>query len=138
MTRPAFAMAAVAVLALGACAPVTPGAQAPASAASARQCFLPQTVVNFRADRDTTAYVRAGRGEIYELQTGGCRGLTASRSLTISSASGGGGRLCVGANVALRTEGPSMQGENNSICGARIIKRLTAEEVAALPDRLRP
>ena len=138
MTRPAFAMAAVAVLALGACAPVTPGAQAPASAASARQCFLPQTMVNFRTDRDTTTYVRAGRGEIYELQTGGCRGLTASRSLTISSASGGGGSLCVGASVAVRTEGPSLQGENNSVCGARIIKRLTAEEVAALPDRLRP
>lgn len=138
MTRPAFAMAAIAVLAIGGCAPVSPGVQAPVSAASARQCFLPQTVVNFRADRDTTAYVRAGRGEIYELQTGGCRGLTASRSLTISSASGGGGRLCVGASVALRTEGPSMQGENNSVCGARIIKRLTAEEVATLPDRLRP
>ena len=138
MTRSAPAFAAVLALVLASCAPVASEAPAPAMRASARQCFLPQTVVNFRADRDTTAYVRAGRGEIYELQTGGCRGLTASRSLTISSASGGGGRLCVGANVALRTEGPSMQGENNSVCGARIIKRLTAEEVATLPDRLRP
>lgn len=133
-----LAPAAMIALALTACAPATPGAHASASENPARQCFLPQTVVNFRSDRDTTAYVRAGRGEVYQLQTGGCRGLTASRSLTITSSSGGGGRLCVGATVGLHTAGPSLQDENNSVCGARILKRLTAEEVAALPDRLRP
>ncbi|MBA3048797.1 MAG: hypothetical protein KKE42_03285 [Alphaproteobacteria bacterium] len=135
---PAAGAAAALALALAACAPVTPGAPVSPSAAPARQCFLPQTVVNFRSDRDTTAYLRAGRGEVYQLQTGGCRGLTASRSLTVTSTSGGGGRLCVGETVGLHTEGPSLQDENNSVCAARILKRLTAEEVAALPDRLRP
>lgn len=130
-------VAAVTALALIAAAPAparTAASVAPERAA--RQCFLPQTVVNFRTAEDTTAYVRAGRGEVYQLQSGGCRGLTASRSLTIVSRSGGG--ACVGETVGLNTAGPSLTNENYTACSARIVKRLTPEEVAALPARLRP
>lgn len=102
----------------------------------ARACFAPQTVVNYRTDGDTTAYVRTGRGEVFQLQSSGCRGLGMSRGLGIAPESGMG--ACVGETIGLATSGPSLMGENNSRCTARVVKHLTAEEVAALPGRVRP
>jgi hypothetical protein len=109
----------------------TPREQAP------RQCFLPQTVTNYRTDGDTTAYLRAGRNEVYQLQSGGCRGLTVSTGLTVVSRTGG-GQACVGESIGLHTRGPSLRSENVSTCTARIVKRLSPEEVEALPSRVRP
>jgi hypothetical protein len=126
----AFAAAAL-VLTAGAPPPVVGGDE------PTRQCFLPQTVSNYRTDGDTTAYLRAGRNEVYQLQSGGCRGLGASNGLSVVSRTGG-GRACVGESIGLQTRGPSLRSENVSSCTARIVKRLSPEEVAALPSRVRP
>jgi len=129
------AVLAVAALALAAAAPAP--LTAPAGEPSAeRQCFRPQTVRNYRTDHDTTAYVRDLRGQVFELQTAGCRGLAASRTLGISPQTGG--TACVGEAVTIATAGPSTMGENNSVCAARVTRKLTEAEIEALPSRLRP
>jgi hypothetical protein len=102
-----------------------------------RACFIPDTVRNFRSNGDAQVYVRAGRGEIYELNSGFCRGLSSARSLALSGGPGG-GRSCVGDSVEIAVAGPGLQGENNTRCRARVERRLTAEEVEALEPRLRP
>ena len=116
--------AAALVLTAGARRPVVGGDE------PTRQCFLPQTVSNYRTDGDTTAYLRAGRNEVYQLQSGGCRGLGASNGLSVVSRTG--------ESIGLQTRGPSLRSENVSSCTARIVKRLSPEEVAALPSRVRP
>lgn len=102
----------------------------------ARQCFYPQAIRNYRTENDTTAYVRDLRGQVFEIQSSGCRGLTASRSLAISPVQGG--RACVGGSVTVATSGPSLRSENNSVCAARVTRRLSEAELEALPTRLRP
>ena len=136
MIRSFTVAAAVAALVVAACAPMV--SVEPQDRAAARACFLPQTTINFTVDRDTTAYIRAGRNEVYELQSGGCRGLGAARSLSLSSISSQGSRVCVGDTVGVTTAGPSLANENNSACRAQVVRRLTEAEVAALPSRLRP
>ena len=102
----------------------------------ASQCFLPQTVRNYRTDGDHAAYVKDLSGRVFLLQTNGCRGLIVSRSIAISPTTGG--SACVGEPVSIATSGPSIRGENNSVCTARIMKRLTPSEVEALPRGVRP
>ena len=134
MTRiPLFA---VGLLAVSSCAPppVAPGDRS--VVAGERQCFLPQTMRNFRPDGDTGAYVRDGRDDVYLVASSGCRGLSASRVFSLSPL--GGGSACVGDTVDIATSGPSIRGENNSTCSGRVMKQLTDDEVAALPSRLRP
>ena len=132
MTR--LLIVATVALGLTSCAPggMSSGDRA-AVAQPERQCFLSQTMVNFRSDGDTTTYVRAGRGSVFELSSGFCRGLNSARSLAIS-----GNRTCTGETVDLAVSGPSLTNENNSVCRAKVVRQLTRAEVAALPARLRP
>lgn len=134
MTR--IVLATVALVTLSACAPSPIVSADRASAAEERQCFLPQTMRNFRTEGDTTVYVRDGRDDVYQVSSSGCRGLSASRSFSLTPL--GGGSACVGDTVDIVTRGPSIQGENNSTCSGRVMKRLSDDEIAALPSRLRP
>ena len=128
----------LALAAVSACAPMESGG-GPTAAGSARACFLPSTVVNFRSDGDAVTYIRAGRNEVYELRASGfCRGLSSANSIGVSGPAGGGSTPCVGDYVDLAVRGPGLQNENNSQCRAQVSRRLTAEEVAALPNRMRP
>ena len=92
------ALVAATALALAAAAPAPQVASAVGEPSAERQCFRPQTVRNYRTQHDTTAYVRDLRGQVFELQTTGCRGLSASRTLAISPQTGG------AACVACRTQ----------------------------------
>ena len=133
----ALAAATAATLMLAAFAPAPPTTRAAqATEEKARPCFRPSTVRNYRTHHDTTAYVRDIRGQVFELQTTGCRGLSHSRTLGISPQTGG--TACVGDAVTVATAGPSLMGENNSVCSARVTRELTEAQVEALPSRLRP
>ena len=136
MIRSFTVAAAVAALVVAACAPMV--SVEPQDRAAARACFLPQTTINFTVDRDTTAYIRAGRNQVFELQSGGCRGLGSARSISLSAISNQDSRVCVGDTVGVTTSGPSLTNENNSRCRARIARLLSEAEVADLPGRLRP
>ncbi len=130
-----------AATAVAACAPVTPsapGAAATAEAASARPCFYSSQIRNFRADRNQRIYVRTGRDEVFELvTTGACLDVDSAIGIALVQRFGGGSdRLCPSdqVNVVISHPSPIHAGP----CLARVERRLTAEQVAALPDRARP
>ena len=129
---------AVAAGGMASCAP-TPSDMGGDGAAPAQACFYPSTLVNFRTSGDNIAYIKAGRNEVYELRAAGfCRGLSAARSLAITETAGMGSRACVGDTVNLMASAPALDDSTNVPCRAQVARRLTDEEVAALPDRLRP
>lgn len=129
---------ATAALAAAGCAPMSSTSSEDHAAVAALPCFLPQTTINFTVDRDATAYIRAGRSQVFELQSGGCRGLGSARSISLSTISNQGSRVCVGDTVGVTTAGPSLANENNSQCRAQVVRQLSDAEVAELPGRLRP
>ncbi|MFJ6025072.1 DUF6491 family protein [Brevundimonas sp. NPDC092305] len=131
-----LATAAIASLAAG-CAPTadTPAVQ---TAASERQCFNVDFIRNFRQSPPSIVYVRAGRDDVFQLNaSGGCFDLDYANSLAITPDIGavGGSRLCTGDWARIAVPG---RPDVPNVCRARIEKKLTAEEIAALPSRERP
>ena len=127
---------AVAAAGLASCAP-TPTDMGGGS--PDRVCFYPSTLVNFRTSGENIAYIKVGRNEVYELRAAGfCRGLSAARSLANTETAGLGSRACVGDSVNLLASSPMLDDNTNVPCRARVMRRLTDAEIAALPDRLRP
>ncbi|WP_426020466.1 DUF6491 family protein [Brevundimonas sp. DWR2-3-1b1] len=122
-------LSSAAVLALWACAP-SPGATT-ASRVDAAQCFRPSLVRNFNAPNDQTLYVRTSGADVFQIDSTFCRDMTRALSVALEPLSGS--NLCVGDQATLRspTTGPEP-------CRVRIARKLTVEEVAALPSRDRP
>jgi len=124
---------------LDACAP-TPGAAVDSAgdSVSARQCFNVSQVNNFRQGRTNQVFLRVGRSDVYELNAaGGCWDLDFANQLAIIPDLGGsaGSRLCSGDAARIIVPGSTAPG---SVCRARVTRKLTAEEIAALPDAQRP
>ena len=124
---------------LGACAPMSDTAgEAVAGGASARQCFNVSQVTNFRQGRADQVFLRVGRSDVYEMNAaGGCRDLDFASQLAITPDMGGavGARLCTGDTARIIVPGSAAP---DSVCRARITRKLTTEEIAALPPRNRP
>ncbi|WP_327447587.1 DUF6491 family protein [Brevundimonas sp.] len=127
---------------IAACAPVnapTPGeTDTAAEAASASPCFYGSQIRNFRTERNQKIYVRTSRDDVYELVTSGaCLDLDGAIGLALVSRFGGASdRLCPSDQVEVVAGRAG--GVDRSPCYARIERRLTAEELAALPSRSRP
>jgi hypothetical protein len=121
-----------------ACAP-TPGPDA-ASDGSRRaetSCFSVDQVRNFRQGGAGQVYVRA-QGGVYQLDVaGGCPNLDFTSRLAILPDGAGlaGGRVCTFDSVRVAVPGATSA---TDVCRARVTRRLTDEEIAALPDRQRP
>jgi len=124
--------------ALTACAPTSDGVgPAPASTAE-RQCFSVNQVTNFRQGGVEQVFLRVGRSEVYELTSaGGCRDLDFANRLAITPDFGGsaGSRLCTGDSARVIVPGAASP---PSVCRVRVARKLTAEEIAALPGAHRP
>ena len=133
LTLAAFGAATVALpLLLAACAPGASGDLSAASA-DARQCFFPSQVTNFRQGATQTLYLRA-RNEVYELSSAGfCRDIDTANSIVIRPLYSASDRLCGGDDAAI-----AIGGSRDEPCRVRVIRKLTAEEVEALPSRQRP
>lgn len=118
-------------VALASCAPVPAGDAA--RQASARPCFLPQQVTNFRDNATTQSiYLKVGAAGTYQLQASGfCRGLDGAISLAIVPDTGG--RICAGDWARIAVGGVTPE-----TCRVQVTKRLTSDEIAALPSRDRP
>jgi hypothetical protein len=125
-----------AILAVAACAPTTGGdTDAPRPA---RACFNADQVQNFRQGRVGQVYVRALGGDVFEIDAaGGCTDLDFAQRLAILPDGAGlaGGRVCTLDSVRLAVPGSTSVAD---VCRARVTRRLTDEEVAALPSRQRP
>jgi hypothetical protein len=113
------------------------GAQTSESPTPERRCFLQQQISNFTSQRTGVLYlkVQGANAGTYRLSTSGaCLDLGLTHQLSITPQLGS-GRLCAGdwATVAA----PGMTG-SPQVCRALIGKRLTEDEITALPPRDRP
>ncbi|HWQ86799.1 DUF6491 family protein [Brevundimonas sp.] len=140
--RAVLTASAVAALALSACAPVDPAAPGPGpgmtAAESHRQCFVISQVRNFRQGRPDQVFLRVSRDEVFELNAGGgCADLDFAIRLALIPDMGEtvGSRLCTDDWARIIVPGSTLP---NSVCRVRVIRKLTAEQVAALPAAHRP
>ncbi|RZJ29224.1 MAG: hypothetical protein EON85_07410 [Brevundimonas sp.] len=138
MRTPVMTCAGLTIALLAAsCAPTTGGDRAEAPP-RARQCFSVQQVTNFRQGRPEQVFLRVGRNDVYELNAaGGCRDLNFANRLAIVPDIGGmaGSRLCTDDWARVIVPGSTSPAE---VCRVRITRKLTAEEIAALPSAYAP
>jgi hypothetical protein len=100
-----------------------------------RQCFSPHQVDNFRTGEPQTLYLRARGAGVYRLTTAGaCSDLETAYGLAVAPEMGA-SRLCTEEWVTVTVPGSAAAVQT---CRARIDRRLTEAEVAALPARYRP
>lgn len=134
---PVLATLAVAA-AVASCAPVGERAAGPtsASAQTPRQCFSVNQVSNFRQGGPGQVYLRVGRSAVYELSdAGGCTDLDFANRLALVPDGLSGSRLCTDDWARVVVPGSTSP---TSVCRVRISRQLTAEQVAAIPERQRP
>lgn len=119
------------------CAPVADGGLSGEPAARARQCFTVRQVDNFEQGRTDQVFLRVGRNDVYELNAaGGCPDMDfASRMALIPDGGMVGSRLCTDDWARIVVPGSTSQ---TSVCRVRVSRKLTAEEIAALPPGHRP
>lgn len=100
-----------------------------------RQCFFRQEVDNFRSGDGPSLYLKVRGSGVYQLTTaGGCTDLDNAYRLAIVPEMGA-SRLCTDEWATLAVPGSAAPIQT---CRARIDKKLTDAEVAALPARYRP
>lgn len=117
------------------CAPAPASTSGGASAmAEVRPCFNVSQVHNFRTAAPDTLYLRARVSEVFELRTSPCPGSDFANALTIVP-DGPGDQLCPGDRARLQTSG---EGTTGLTCVARVVRKLTPEQAAALPDSAQP
>ncbi|MDB5499651.1 MAG: hypothetical protein JWP28_3682 [Phenylobacterium sp.] len=97
------------------------------------QCFWTRMVDGFAAPDDHTLYVRVGVRDVYQFDLlGPCPDIDWNQRLALVSRSGS--SICSGmdAEVVTHTQiGPQR-------CPVRSIRKLTPQEIAALPPRAKP
>lgn len=124
-----------ALAAVGACAPATAPDPSSARAEPPRRCFQVDRVQNFRATADQTLYLRTSRRDVFEARAlGACRDLDWALGITLAGQ--GVSTVCTGdtAFVVPRGGGAIADGP----CRIQVVRQLTPEQIAALPDRDRP
>lgn len=138
MIRP-LSLAAVLALPAAGCAPPPGGDGAiVTSSRPERACFSVDQVRNFRQGGVGQVYVRAAGGDVFQLDSaGGCPDLGFAQRLAILPDGAGlaGGRACTTDAVRIVLPGSTA---STDVCRARVTRRLTEAEVAALPSRERP
>lgn len=123
-------MAAVAVLAMGQ-APAPEPTRQP-EPPTKRQCFFPRNVHGFSAVDNDVVNVRVGVRDVYQLKLlGPCPDVDWTWKIGIISR---GSTICTGLDATLLV--PSTIGPQR--CAVRTVRKLTAEEVAALPAKQKP
>lgn len=136
--RVLLSLCLVGASAVAGCAPTGAAAPDVTNVADARPCFYTSQVRNFRTERNQKIYVRVRSDEVYELSTfGACLDLDGAINVGLGPRYGiGSDRVCVSDQVNVVVTHPTAS--VRSPCYARVDRRLTAEEVAALPERSRP
>ncbi|WP_417231616.1 DUF6491 family protein [Brevundimonas sp.] len=120
---------------LAACAPGQQSADA-SEATDQRQCFWASSLSNFRQGDHGNLYVRDRSDQVFEISTRErCQDLDLASSVAIQSDYSSVGRLCVGGHARITMRG--LGGEPAS-CRARVDRRLTPDQIAALPDNQQP
>jgi hypothetical protein len=133
---PVIGMAAVAALVID----LSPSAQA---AASGRSCFWSRDVRNVKSsDFERTVNVRVTRNEVFQLKLfSSCRDISWSSRIELRTR--GSGHICEGSGLNVevvpdRRLGRTSRSASQRRCQVTSVRRLTPEEVAALPPSARP
>ncbi|MDB5423459.1 MAG: hypothetical protein JWQ29_875 [Phenylobacterium sp.] len=130
-TKTALAAFAAALFALCATASAPALAKSPTQPGK-RQCFFASLANGFAAPDERTLYVRVGVRDVYEFQMfGSCPNLDWSQRLALVSHTSS---ICTGMDADVVTRGPI----GPERCPVRSVRKLTPEEVAALPPKARP
>ncbi|TPW02653.1 MAG: hypothetical protein FD125_1938 [bacterium] len=122
---------------LSSCAPVAEAGMADDAPPRARQCFSVRQVDNFEQGRPDQVFLRVGRNDVYELNAaGGCPDMDFANQMALIPDGGlVGSRLCTDDWARIVVPGSTSQ---TSVCRVRISRKLTADEIAALPPGHRP
>jgi|SRR6185437_518858 len=120
--------AAAALLALSATAAAAKSPPGPA-----RQCFWTRNADSFAAADEHTLNVRVGVRDVYQFEMfGPCPDIDWNQRLALVSRSGS--TICTGMDAEVVTHSPI----GPQRCAVRSMRKLTPEEVAALPRRAKP
>jgi hypothetical protein len=130
-TRTALAAAAAALFALGA---VSAPAYAKSPAATGKnQCFFTRNADGFAAPDEKTLYVRVGVRDVYQFEMfGSCPDMDWNQRLALVSR--GASSICTGMDAEVITHSPI----GPQRCPVRSVRKLTPDEVKALPPKSRP
>jgi hypothetical protein len=122
-----LALALFAVTALAGCGTTKKTASAPTD------CFDAGAVSNYAAVDRETVNLRVGVNDFYQVKMlGVCPDINWTQKIGLSST--GGSRVCTGLDLTIHVPGPTGPQE----CAADSIRKLSAEEVAALPKGQKP
>jgi hypothetical protein len=131
---PAFKVPLAAVLAAAAVLALPAAGLAQPASKPAGQCFLSSAVDGFAAPDDHTVYIRVGVSDVYRLDLMvDCSGLTFRQGIGLESTSAN-SWICspLDATVVYHETGMPER------CPVKAIRKLTADEIKALPKRDRP
>jgi hypothetical protein len=134
-SKTALSLFAAGLIGLGAATPATVAAKSPLepAAKTPRQCFWTRQVNSFASNDDRIVNVRVGVKDVYQLEMfGRCQDVDWSNSIALVSR--GGSHICTGLDAEIIA--PSPIGSNR--CPVRNIRKLTPDEVKALPKHARP
>lgn len=124
---------AAAIAAAGPVAPVSAKSPPESEAKPARQCFWARQVTSFASNDDRIVNIRVGVKDVYQLEMfGPCQDVEWSSQIAIRSR--GSSYICSGLDAEIIA--PSSIGPQR--CAVRSIRKLTPEEVEALPKGSRP
>jgi hypothetical protein len=139
MNRQTSIIALAAAMGVAAVASVAEGA--PKADAAQRSCFSLRQLEGTRADGDKTIYARVGLHDIYRLDLAfRCTSLANQNGIILTPA-GGRDNICGPLDLDLRARGiggGGIGGGGSEPCAIKSITRLTPEEAAALPRKVRP
>jgi hypothetical protein len=99
-----------------------------------RDCFLARNISSWAAQDNSTVNIRVNVRDFYQLSLlGQCPDINWVQGIGIQHR--GSSWICSGLDATIISRGP---GSITSRCPVRTVRRLSAEEVAALPPRARP
>ncbi|MFI4965420.1 MAG: DUF6491 family protein [Caulobacterales bacterium] len=128
-THLAPAAVAAALLALGATAAAAADKPAPRN-----QCFWARNVSSFAAPDNRTLYVRVGVNQVYRFDMfAPCQDMDWNQRLALVSR--GGDSICSGMDAEVISHATGLGRQR---CAVRNMRKLTPQEVAALPRGSRP
>ena len=132
-SRAALWLAASICLSLGG---ASLGGAAPAAPKTPpRACFWIRNVDSFASVDSSTVYVRARMRDVFQLKLfSPCIGVDWSHHIGLRSRSGS--HVCEGTANSLEIQARSMAGRQR--CQVQSVRKLTPEEIAALPKGARP
>jgi len=133
MTRHLTLAAAAVALAFAATAAAAAPNDKPADPAKRDQCFWTRMADGFAAPDEHTLNVRVGVRDVYQFEMfGPCPDIDWNQRIALVSR--GGSTICTGMDAEVVTHSPI----GPQRCAVRSVRKLTPEEIAALPRRAKP